>query len=81
MIVPGEAWLEFRGRVLDAELGMGWMDGVHPDDVAAVVARRVDAIARRAPYRNEFRMRRADGQYRRVRVWKEWRGAAEAIVR
>jgi len=62
------AWLEFSGRALESALGSGWLDGVHPDDVGEVVARRVDAIARRAPYRNDFRMRRADGQYRRVRV-------------
>ena len=28
-----QGWLEFTGRSLEAELGNGWTQGVHPDDV------------------------------------------------
>ena len=63
-----DAWLEFRGRRLDQELGQGWFEGIHPDDRAGAVARRAAGVATRKPFRNEFRLRRADGQYRRVRV-------------
>ena len=57
-------WLDFTGRDLAAERGSGWLDGVHPDDVATLVETRRRAIERRQPYRTEYRLRRADGEYR-----------------
>src|SRR5205823_1108385 len=29
-----KTWLEFTGRTLNRELGNGWVEGVHADDVA-----------------------------------------------
>jgi PAS domain S-box-containing protein len=57
-------WLDFTGRDLAAERGNGWLDGVHPDDVATAVETRRRAFERRSPYRMEYRLRRADGEYR-----------------
>ena len=57
-------WLAFTGRDLDAERGHGWLEGVHPDDVAACVETRRRAFQRGEPYRMEYRLRRADGEYR-----------------
>ncbi|HTY40930.1 MAG TPA: PAS domain S-box protein [Thermoanaerobaculia bacterium] len=58
-----EPWLDFTGRTLAQEIGQGWMDGVHPDDLALV--RRFDELERlREPYQYEYRLRRHDGEYR-----------------
>ena len=57
-------WLDFTGRSLEAERGDGWLEGVHPDDAAACVDIRRRAFERREPYRMEYRMRRADGEFR-----------------
>jgi PAS domain S-box-containing protein len=57
-------WLDFTGRGLAAERGNGWLDGVHPDDLATAGETRRRAFEHREPYRMEYRHRRADGEYR-----------------
>lgn len=57
-------WLEFTGRALDAELEHGWTEGVHADDRAKVEAGRSRAFDERSAFEMEYRLRRADGDYR-----------------
>ena len=57
-------WLEFRGRTLAQEIGEGWTEGLHPDDRERCVKAYADAFARREPFGLEYRLRRADGEYR-----------------
>ncbi len=57
-------WLEFTGRPLGLELGCGWRENVHPDDRQAFADYAGDAIAAHEPFSFEYRLRRADGQYR-----------------
>ena len=33
-----KGWLEFTGRVLGQELGSGWLEGVHADDIERCLA-------------------------------------------
>ena len=57
-------WLECTGRVLEQELGNGWTGGVHPDDVERCMDERLASFRERRPFRMDFRLRRADGEYR-----------------
>ena len=58
------ARLEFTGRPLESELGNGWSDVVHADDVARCVETYTAAFERREPFRTKYRLRRHDGEYR-----------------
>jgi len=56
-------WLEFRGRPLQAELGNGWTDGVHPDDRDLCLETYLKAFTARSSFRVQYRMLRANGEY------------------
>jgi PAS domain S-box-containing protein len=58
------SWYEFTGQSEAEGLGYGWTDATHPDDHARTLAAFVDANARRAPFRLEYRLRHRDGGYR-----------------
>ncbi|MDB5650489.1 MAG: signal transduction histidine kinase [Hyphomicrobiales bacterium] len=57
-------WLEFRGRDIAEEIGFGWTEGVHPQDLPASLAVAKTAFEEREPFQVEFRLRRHDGVYR-----------------
>jgi PAS domain S-box-containing protein len=59
-----QTWLQFTGRPLEAELGKGWLEGVHQDDVTACVATYTKAFDARRPFQMQYRLQRHDGQYR-----------------
>ncbi|WP_406853588.1 PAS domain-containing protein [Alsobacter sp. KACC 23698] len=61
-----EPWLAFTGRELQQELGEGWAENVHPDDVADCLDAYHSAFRRQEPFTIEYRLRRHDGQYRYV---------------
>lgn len=61
-----QAWLDFRGRSMEQEMGSGWLQGVHPDDREASIATANAAAARREPFNLAFRLKRADGAWRWV---------------
>lgn len=59
-------WLEFTGRTIEQELGYGWAENVHPDERERCIAIYNESFSTRRSFRMEYRLRRADGQYRWV---------------
>jgi PAS domain S-box-containing protein len=60
-------WLEWVGRPLEAEVGAGWAEHLHPDDRARWFETFSAAFEARSPFVLICRMRRNDGAYRRIR--------------
>lgn len=61
-----DSWLLFTGRTMDAELGSGWTEGVHPDDLDFCLATYGAAFEAREPFEMEYRLRNARGEYRLI---------------
>lgn len=59
-----KGWLDFTGRSLEQELGVGWVSGVHADDRAHCLGIYSAAFEARAEFEMEYRLRRFDGAYR-----------------
>lgn len=61
-----DRWLEYTGRTLKDEVGDGWLEGVHRDDVTTVRDRYRVALAEESSFELTYRLRGADGRYRWV---------------
>ena len=64
------AWLEFRGRTPEQEMGSGWTDGLHPDDRDLCIETYIKSFTSRLPFHLQYRLQRADGTY----TWVEDNG-------
>ena len=57
-------WLKFTGRMLEEEIGDGWVQGVHPEDLDTCVNTYVTAFDKREAFNMEYRLRHHSGEYR-----------------
>jgi len=57
-------WLDFTGRSMEEEIGNGWAQGLHPEDLQRRVVTYTQSFDHREAFRTEFRLRRHDGEYR-----------------
>jgi PAS domain S-box-containing protein len=68
MVEPQPAWEAFTGQSEDEYRDLGWLTAIHPDDRE----RRARQVAERTQdpsfFETSYRLRRRDGEYRRVLV-------------
>ena len=61
-----QRWLTFVGRPIERELGDGWVESLHREDLARCLRLYAEAFESRRPLEVEYRVRRNDGEYRWV---------------
>jgi len=75
-----QSWLSFVGKSLAEQTGAQWLPSLHPDDQARAQSMWHEAVAQGTPYQIEYRLRRADGQYRWVLMRSLPRRAADGQI-
>ena len=56
-------WQAFTGRDPEKDLGLGWVEALHPEDRERAARDLIEASKSRTACRGEYRVRRANGDY------------------
>ncbi|HLO51498.1 MAG TPA: PAS domain S-box protein [Kamptonema sp.] len=59
-----QTWLNFTGYTLEQEINCGWQERLHPEDFEQYLKTYYSAFHQRDRFQMEYRLRRADGEYR-----------------
>jgi PAS domain S-box-containing protein len=59
-----QTWLDFTGRSLAEEWGVGWAENVHFEDFQRCMDTYLEAFQARRVFEMEYRLRRKDGSFR-----------------
>lgn len=65
-IIRGQNWTEVTGQSYEDAINNGWASLIHPEDIALVQERWTHGLRTQEPVTNNFRLLRADGQWRRM---------------
>jgi PAS domain S-box-containing protein len=66
MVVENPSWSEYTGQLWEEYRGWGWLNAIHPDDQQRTAELWRQAVASMQMYEAEYRLCRADGEYRYV---------------
>ncbi|NJL66652.1 MAG: PAS domain-containing sensor histidine kinase [Richelia sp. RM2_1_2] len=58
------SWLKLTGRKIEQELGLGWLENLHPEDKNAYLSTYSQAIKEKQKFQIQYRLKSADGDYR-----------------
>ena len=61
---PQPEWSQFTGQAEEASRGLGFLEATHPEDRARTGEAWAEAVKTKAPYLDEYRLRRTDGEWR-----------------
>ena len=59
-----QRWVDYVGKPLESQTGLGWVESIHPDDRERAKSEYLAAFEKQAPLEMGYRLRRHDGEYR-----------------
>lgn len=59
-----DTWLEYTGRTLKQDLGNGWTENIHPEDIQRCLDTYITHFDAQQAFTMEYRLRSCDGEFR-----------------
>jgi PAS domain S-box-containing protein len=63
-----KSWLNFTGKSFHEQKGKGWITSIYADDRERIIKEFRENIVKKKEFRQEYRLRRNDGEYRWISV-------------